>query len=94
MKYQALFPQKDKSKKKCRLLQFLFGALRVNLDRLPAQANSMSKQRVSALQLSIPLLCQRSESAACMNSFIKYNMTTDGSWLTELAAPGSSPSGH
>ena len=31
MKYQALFPLKDKSKKlKCRLLQFLFGALRVN----------------------------------------------------------------
>ena len=32
MKNQALFPQKDKSKKiKCRLLQFLFGALRVKL---------------------------------------------------------------
>ena len=31
MKYQALFPWKDKSKIiKCRLLQFLFGALRVN----------------------------------------------------------------
>ena len=31
MKYQALFSSKDKSKKfKCRLLQFLFGALRVN----------------------------------------------------------------
>ena len=31
MKHQALFLQKDKSKKiKCRLLQFLFGALRVN----------------------------------------------------------------
>ena len=30
MKNQALFPSKDKSKKlKCRLLQFLFGALRV-----------------------------------------------------------------
>ena len=30
MKNQALFPQKDKSKKiKCCLLQFLFGALRV-----------------------------------------------------------------
>ena len=30
MKHQALFPQKDKSKKKkCRLLQFWFGALRV-----------------------------------------------------------------
>ena len=31
MKNQALFPSKDKSKKlKCRLLQFLFGTLRVN----------------------------------------------------------------
>ena len=30
MKDQALFPSKDKSKKlKCRLLHFLFGALRV-----------------------------------------------------------------
>ena len=32
MKNQALFPYEDKSKKiKCRLLQFLFGALRVKL---------------------------------------------------------------
>ena len=32
MKNQALFSLKDKSKKlKCRLLQFLFGALRVKL---------------------------------------------------------------
>ena len=31
MKHQALFPSKDKSKKlKCRLLQFLCGALRAN----------------------------------------------------------------
>ena len=31
MKNQTLFSSKDKSKKlKCRLLQFLFGALRVN----------------------------------------------------------------
>ena len=31
MRNQALFSSKDKSKKlKCRLLQFLFGALRVN----------------------------------------------------------------
>ena len=31
MKNQALFSLKDKSKKvKCRLLQFLFGAIRVN----------------------------------------------------------------
>ena len=32
MKHQALFSSKDKSKKlKCRLLQFLFGALRVKV---------------------------------------------------------------
>ena len=32
MKNQALFSSKDKSKKlKCRLLQFLFGILRVNI---------------------------------------------------------------
>ena len=32
MKYQALFSSKDKSKKlKCRLLQFLFGSLRVKI---------------------------------------------------------------
>ena len=32
MKNQALFSSKDKSKKlKCRLLQFLFGPLRVNI---------------------------------------------------------------
>ena len=32
MKHQALFSSKDKSKKlKCRLLQFLFSALRVNV---------------------------------------------------------------
>ena len=31
MKNQALFSSKDKSKKlKCRLLQFLFGALKIN----------------------------------------------------------------
>ena len=35
MRNQALFSSKDKSKKlKCRLLQFLFGALRVNRFRL------------------------------------------------------------
>ena len=32
MKHQALFSSKDNSKKlKCRLLQFLFGTLRVNI---------------------------------------------------------------
>ena len=38
MKNQALFSSKDKSKKlKCRLLQFLFGALRVIQDVLRSQ---------------------------------------------------------
>ena len=36
MKNQVLYFSKDKSKKlKCRLLQFLFGALRVNPDLWP-----------------------------------------------------------
>ena len=36
MENQALFSSKDKSEKlKCRLLQFLFGALRVNLSLAP-----------------------------------------------------------
>ena len=36
MKNQDLFSSKDKSKKlKCRLLQFSFGALRVNIRELP-----------------------------------------------------------
>ena len=43
MKHQALFPQKDKSKKiKCRLLQFLFGALSVKItesDDMPSKTS-------------------------------------------------------
>ena len=40
MKNQALFSSKDKSKKlKCRLLQFLFGAFRVNRNRVCTQHN-------------------------------------------------------
>ena len=36
MKHQVLFSSKDKSKKlKCRLLQFLFGSLRVNISMIP-----------------------------------------------------------
>ena len=42
MKNQALFSSKDKSKRlKCRLLQFLFGALRIR-----------SRERVHKLQVS------------------------------------------
>ena len=41
MKHQALFPLKDKSKTiKCRLLQFLLGALRVNLSCYPSRMTS------------------------------------------------------
>ena len=40
MKNQALFCSKDKSKKiKCRLLQFLFGTLRVNLCKKKKDGN-------------------------------------------------------
>ena len=40
MKNQALFSSKDKSKKlKCRLLQFLFGALRVNSNDFQTERN-------------------------------------------------------
>ena len=42
MKNQALFSSKDKSKKlKCRLLQFLFGAIRVNKHIILKNANSL-----------------------------------------------------
>ena len=41
MKQQALFPLKDKSKKiKCRLLQFLFGALR-RLNKFTGEAQKV-----------------------------------------------------
>ena len=41
MKYQALFSSKDKIKKfKCRLLQFLFDALRVKTDQSCCQLRS------------------------------------------------------
>ena len=46
MKNQALFSSKDKSKKlKYRLLQFLFGALRVNLPQLEIQAIMLQRQK-------------------------------------------------
>ena len=42
MKNQALFSSKDKSRKlKCRLMQFLFGALRVNKHLLTAVSKSI-----------------------------------------------------
>ena len=45
MKNQALFSSKDKSKKlKCRLLQFLFGALRVKSRPLSERLHFPGKQ--------------------------------------------------
>ena len=43
MKHQALFFSKDKIKKKlkCRLLQFLFGALRVNIQNKNCYCNGV-----------------------------------------------------
>ena len=59
MKNQAFFSSKDKSKKlKCRLLQFLFGAFRVNIER-PCRKQLQQNQRtrpVSCLRL-IQFVC-------------------------------------
>ena len=52
MKNQALFSSKDKSKKiKCRLQQFLFGALRINLPfrNVPNTASSVTECRTQTL---------------------------------------------
>ena len=46
MKNQALFSSKDKSKKlKCRLLQFLFGTLRVNTQWIPIFTTMLHKKQ-------------------------------------------------
>ena len=48
MKNQALFSSKDKSKKlKCRLLQFLFGALRVKTLTMSYVSKSYKLERNS-----------------------------------------------
>ena len=50
MKNQALVSSKDKSKKlKCHLLQFLFGALRVNKTGIPSE-------EVTLLSFCLPFL--------------------------------------
>ena len=52
MKHQALFSSKDKSKKlKCRLLQFLFGALMVNYNYCIHTCNTLLKHSVYLRQL-------------------------------------------
>ena len=54
MKHKAFFSSKDKSKKiKCRLLQFLFGALRVKIDTLSEGSAALE---LSALQQMSPKL--------------------------------------
>ena len=51
MKHQALFPLKDKSKKaKCRLLQFLFGTLRVKA--VTHNNNYSNKDQLGTLKIS------------------------------------------
>ena len=51
MKNQALFSSKDKSKKiKCRLLQFLFGALKI--DSLMSQQSNVERSTTSRCDLS------------------------------------------
>ena len=48
MKNQAIFFSKHKSKKlKCRLLQFLFGAIRVNIFNITTIKEEKNKSRVS-----------------------------------------------
>ena len=48
MKHQALFALKDKSKKsKCRLLQFLFGALRVKPGKCLVSSENTMRQMQS-----------------------------------------------
>ena len=54
MKNQALFASKDKKKTKCRLLQFLFGALRVSESHecdivISYQSNWTPKPQVGAI---------------------------------------------
>ena len=52
MKNQALFFWKDESKKlKCRLLQFLFGALRVNSSTIQLLIVTVETKRLSRLKM-------------------------------------------
>ena len=54
MKNQVLFSSKDKSKKlKCRLLQFLFGALRVNIVKA---VNLLEKDHLSVITCQLLLI--------------------------------------
>ena len=66
MKNQAVFSLKDKSKKlKCHLLQFLFGALRVNCLYILYALNSVATHppfitgQIFYIQILIQLYCKR-----------------------------------
>ena len=65
MKIQTLFSSKDKSKKlKCRLLQFLFGALRINLKYMLQIEIDMFKLLACLITMYYPgdrntLICRR-----------------------------------
>ena len=59
MEYQALFSSKDKSKKlKCRLLQCLFGTLRVNIAEIVLHCICWYSFKLShhSLTLKVPII--------------------------------------
>ena len=58
MKNQALFSSKDKSKKlKCRLLQFLFGAVRVKVSKEQTRKFAFTKSKKNLDPKFQKLLC-------------------------------------
>ena len=66
MKNQALFSSKDKSKKlKCRLLQFLFGVLRVKDKIVIFRSPGQSPGRVIVLPPASPLAAAAAALAKC-----------------------------
>ena len=69
MKNQALFSSKDKSNKlKCRLLQFMFGALRVNLlsaQKADDKIFTSAKLKKKFCPKCIILIIQRQKGKKC-----------------------------
>ena len=58
MKNQALFSSKDKSKKlKCRLLQFLFGTLRIKMKKNSYPSIYFSNQHQSDFSMFLIIMC-------------------------------------
>ena len=76
MKNQALFSSKDKSKKlKCHLLQFLFGALRVNsvLQQWPDRRDTtFCKSFVEVLLIIIGDVLLEITAIAAMLSLVRF----------------------